>query len=110
MPTTPHTAVPDAFKLRGQTFSGLDTLPREQALLLYRGLVKYSHACGCGAGAAGAALGASLHLLGLALLPTLVAAVVCGATGKCLGLWWARRRFDAAARSLATALRARTGG
>lgn len=100
--------VPDAFELGGRRFSGLDALPRDEAERLYGGLVRYDTACGCGAGAIGAALGAGcVYLPGLPLALAISAAVVGGATGKCLGLWWARRRFDAISHRLETALYAR---
>jgi hypothetical protein len=100
----PSTVVPDSFELRGRAFSGLDALPRDEAESLYAGAVRYSTACGCGTGAIGAALAGSLYLLGLPLALAIAAAVVGGVIGKCLGLWWARRRFDAASRRLETSL------
>jgi hypothetical protein len=101
------TVVPDSFELRGLRFSGLDALPRDEAERLYGGVVRYGAACGCGAGAIGAALAGCLYLLGLSLAPAAAAAVLGGLTGKFLGLWWARRRFDVGRRRLETALHAR---
>jgi hypothetical protein len=98
------TVVPDSFELRGRAFSGLDALPRDEAERLYAGAVRYGTACGCGTSAIGALLAGSLYLLGLPLAPAIGAAVVGGVIGKGLGLWWARRRFDAAGRRLETAL------
>ncbi|NGO49174.1 hypothetical protein [Streptomyces ureilyticus] len=77
---------------------------------LYSDLVRYANACGCGVGAIGVALAGCLYLLGLALLPTIAAGVVGGVAGKCLGLWWAHRRFDAVVRNIEEALQAREEG
>lgn len=97
--------VPDSFELRGRRFSGLDALPRDEAERLYDAVVRHGTACGCGTGAIGAALASCLYLLGLPLAPMIAAAIVGGVIGKCLGLWWARRRFDAAGHRLESALR-----
>ncbi|MBO3745598.1 hypothetical protein J5X84_05900 [Streptosporangiaceae bacterium NEAU-GS5] len=104
----PDDGVPDSFELRGQGFGGLDALPRAEAERHYADLMRYARACGCGAGAIGAALAGGLYLVGLPPMPAIAAALVGGVAGKSLGLWWAGRRFAAAARSLETALNGRS--
>jgi hypothetical protein len=97
---------PDSFQIRGRTFSGLGGLPRGEAERLHRVVVRYGTACGCHAGAIGLLLTASLALTSLPLVPAIVVTILGGVTGKCLGLWWARRRFDVVSRELDTALSA----
>jgi hypothetical protein len=101
---------PDSFQLRGRTFSGLGTLPRDEAERLHRVVVRYGTACGCHAGLIGLLVTASLALASLPLAPAIVATILGGVTGKCLGLWWARRRFDVVSRELDTALSASPRG
>ena len=98
------TVIPDSFEVRGHTFRGLDGLPRDEAERLHGGVLRYGSACGCGAGAVGALVAGCLYLVGLPALPAVAAAIAGGVVGKCLGLWWARRRFDAVRRELETAL------
>lgn len=107
MGAAPGSVVPDSFELRGWRFSGLHALPREEAERLYGDVVRYGTSCGCGTGTIGAALAGCLYLLGLPLAPAIAAVIGGGVTGKCLGLWLARRRFDVAGRRLESALYAR---
>ena len=102
------TVVPDSFDVRGHAFRGLEALPRGEAERLHGDLLRYGGACGCGAGSVGALLAGSSYLVGLPALPAVVAALAGGVVGRCLGLWWARRRFDAARRELESALRLRS--
>jgi hypothetical protein len=105
-----RTVVPDSFELRGQVFTGLDALPRDDAERLYRRTMRYGSACGCGAAALGAALGGCLYLLGLPVELAIAAALVGGVIGKCLGLWSARRQFAAAGREIRAAVDAWSRG
>jgi hypothetical protein len=106
-----HIVIPDIVVLNGRTFRGFHSLPRHEAERLYAGLVRYGNSCGCTTGAIGTLLSICLYLLGSVWLPILlaepvsaswqlgvVAAVVGGVVGKCVGLWRDYRCFESLGR------------
>jgi hypothetical protein len=99
--------IPGVFVVKGWTFSGLDSLPRDVGESLYSELLKRGRACGCQESTIGFLSFGALYVLWSScqsLLPGepmetrwwfgfLVAIIGC-IVGKCIGLWLANRRFE----------------
>lgn len=103
--------VPDELIVAGQQLRGFSSLPPDEAFTFHQRLVESAHDCGCRLGGMAASLALSLYLVLTIALPLIggtpvtfswwkaLAALLGGAlVGKTLGVFRAKRRFDAALR------------